>query len=838
MSIKNNLDTYLKNLNFQLQVENMGLSSWGEVKPRAPNRQFELPTNDKLLNNKKELENKQIARQQQIQLYLEKEKQPVIVNGQEFKYNTIPPPNLEDEKDLMDEVNVKENELINEEQKFNKLVNDLKNTENDIEGINLRIIEEEKNFNLLTNDKQSVSDDLNYFVKNLRTAKEEEKKLNKKILDNNNEIKTKENLLNSSGLDPNYLKKLEKEIIGRKKREIEYSNKLLEIQNNIVKYENEETKLRPILGQIEKDLVNIKSYIEDLKIIDLPDKKKELSLIENELRNTEVEINNKNAELLQAENDYNQGIKENKKRIADYADELKRVNFGSFNVERMYGESEQEYMERLERNSQVPFDNSTVKTLSDIERNNLFKDNLKLLFQSEAFIEKILNYYRTSNDHYIFILNQYFNLFKDDYLKVYGYDNKAMLNDPENFIELVDNFCQAGDDGKPELITPSQDIENKKKYSANEPILSKLETIEKFINPLQTLTYQQKANELLRLQQIPQLTLEEQAKANIIQEELKPQQDLITFISKYNPILLNNDKLLEFTNNDEPNNIKKIYIRYIDNNIDELQGVKRINKKAPIFFYSKSGDDGSFKEISKKSSEKYSFANIFVEEFLGIGWNIFKSQFKIKSRRDRESINNLLENIFLTSLQLKPSEMDKLFFYIKRGSDNPINSHILGMGIKDDIPEYVEFGKYILLLKKLYLKNILSLHKKNHLKVPGFKNYNVSNEFVNLIMKLIKKENLTMSDMASLKIGEKELLDNLLTLCELNKKIITGTGAETLQKVKDNLRLIEGQIEAGNNNPILKDELYKTLFKLVNLGAITERQARAHYKNICNDFFN
>ena len=109
-----------------------------------------------------------------------------------------------------------------------------------------------------------------------------------------------------------------------------------------------------------------------------------------------------------------------------------------------------------------------------------------------------------------------------------------MLNDPENFIELVDNFCQAGDDGKPELITPSQDIENKKKYSANEPILSKLETIEKFINPLQTLTYQQKADELLRLQQIPQLTFEEQAKANIIQEELKPQQDLITFISKYN----------------------------------------------------------------------------------------------------------------------------------------------------------------------------------------------------------------------------------------------------------------------------------------------------------------
>jgi hypothetical protein len=49
--------------------------------------------------------------------------------------------------------------------------------------------------------------------------------------------------------------------------------------------------------------------------------------------------------------------------------------------------------------------------------------------------------------------------------------------------------------------------------------------------------------------------------------------------------------------------------------------------------------------------------------------------------------------------------------------------------------------------------------------------------------------------------------------------------------------VIEGQIESGNNNPITKDELYKTLLKLVHFGAITERQARTHYKQIVNDFF-
>jgi hypothetical protein len=92
-------------------------------------------------------------------------------------------------------------------------------------------------------------------------------------------------------------------------------------------------------------------------------------------------------------------------------------------------------------------------------------------------------------------------------------------------------------------------------------------------------------------------------------------------------------------------------------------------------------------------------------------------------------------------------------------------------------------------------------------------------------------------DINILKIGERELLDRLLSLCELNKNIITGSGNETLQKIKENLQLIEGTIESGNNNPIVKDELYKTLFKLVNFGAINERQARSHYKNICDNFF-
>lgn len=194
--------------------------------------------------------------------------------------------------------------------------------------------------------------------------------------------------------------------------------------------------------------------------------------------------------------------------------------------------------------------------------------------------------------------------------------------------------------------------------------------------------------------------------------------------------------------------------------------------------------------------------------------------------------DKFLEMLKLVEPNFNPTEIKDIIITKMR-----LKTATFGAGLKDDTPEYVQFGKYILLLKKLLLKNILSLHKKNHLKLSSFKNKKVSNEFVNLIFKMLDKQIITVQDLAILKIGEKEILDNLLGVCELNKKIITGSGLETLNKVKEKLNLIQGQIEAGNNNPIMKQELHDVLFQLVNLNAITERQARQHYKNICQDFF-
>lgn len=841
MSIKKNVDNYLKNLKLQIQVESMNLNSWGDVKPRQPNRQFELPSADMLLNDNKELENKQLARQQQITLYLEKEKRPVVINGVEYKYNQIPEPVLTDTNVIEAEVQRAEGELSNEQKKYNDLVNDLKLTNKKIELLENEInkLNEEKH-NLTVQFGQS-NNELTQKQEELQKLEARRNDLDQKINDLNKQTTTKSNLLSQTDPQSDKFSQLEAEIKELQTNKGLFHQEKITLKHNEKNIENEINSLKPQAPL--NDIKRIENEIVTILNVDLPKLKQDKANIENLLAITDVEIDNKRSEISKNKNDFKNAIRDNNKLTNEYASELKRVNMGSFNVERLPTETEEQYVQRLTINSQIPFDNSTAKTLSDIERNNLFKDNLKLLFQSNPFIEKILNYYKTTNDHYIFIMNQYFNLFKEDYLKVYGYNNKSIVDNPETFIEIVDNFCRAGDDGKPELITPSKDIENKQKYLTLEPLLNKLSTIEKFVNPIQSLTYQEQANELLRLQTLPMKTPQEEK----IQEILTEEEVLRNKINAYIKGFTDNQKnILKLEDPADPTNKK--YLMYINQDVkkaneydDDGNIIKTIQfthtKNKPILLMSYTGNKGTFKELSNRKSENYSLYKELLYKFLKLNSDDIQRLFGISST-GVIPVEGIIKIITLLGLQptlLAENEIPIL--KNPRKSTTKESRPIIGLGIKEDIPEYVEFGKYILLLKKLFLKNILSIHKKNHQKVPGFKNYNVSNEFVNLIMKLIKKENLTPQDLSTLKLGEKELLDTLLTLCELNKKIITGSGSETLNKVKEQLKLIEGQIEAGNNNPLMKDELYKVLFKLVSLGSITEKQARTHYKNICNDFF-
>ena len=55
--------------------------------------------------------------------------------------------------------------------------------------------------------------------------------------------------------------------------------------------------------------------------------------------------------------------------------------------------------------------------------------------------------------------------------------------------------------------------------------------------------------------------------------------------------------------------------------------------------------------------------------------------------------------------------------------------------------------------------------------------------------------------------------------------------------MKKRLKLIEGQLEAGNNNDDIKLELHSLLHKMARTGLITINQAASHYKQIKSAYF-
>jgi chromosome segregation ATPase len=334
------------------------------------------------LKGKQERENKQLARQQQIQLYLEKEKRPITINGVEYKYNNLPEPNIEDIEPLNDEVNRVKFEFEQENNNYKTLSANIKAIDEEIQRTK-NDFEEQKNYESKLKINKEFSEN------QLNKLETEIKRYDQKINDNNKLINQLKNY------DPERQSK-KRELIQQNE---EYRRKIDEIVP-----EGEAVFLN--IYETDKNIVKNNDLLKDMKkqFNELKDLKKKLM---RDFKITEVEINNKKAELEQATNELTDAKKENKKLIDEYSSELKRVNFGSFNINKIGNETDEEYFKRISTNAQIPFDNSTTKTLSDIERNKQFKENLKSLFQNEAYIEQILNHFKTTNDHFIFIFNRH-----------------------------------------------------------------------------------------------------------------------------------------------------------------------------------------------------------------------------------------------------------------------------------------------------------------------------------------------------------------------------------------------------------------------------------------------
>ena len=490
--------------------------------------------------------------------------------------------------------------------------------------------------------------------------------------------------------------------------------------NDTVKFMN--TKLKK--KNLSLNTRNI--YREQIPI--LINKKKDK---EREKDTLKIEYENLNDIIKQNQQDIylnNQEIerinKEGRQKMTELNEDIKK-NYPSFNLYQLPQETQQEYMERLQKHSEIDQNFYKLENAKQQIENN-FKEKLKELNRNNIINEIVINTF--DNTTKLNLLKTW-NNFKTEYIKNFGNNNKY-INDSD-IIEFIKAYLNNN--------LPKNE-KNKYTISDNTFIID---------------------NKLY------------------FKIARTPQSHLILLYS--------------FSGN------KGTYSQYIDK-IAHLQETTTQNK---IYNVIRSIDD--------------------IYNKVGISANDLSTFFY---KVNATNISKLLYDKY----KLIPVDYNQLF-KISETTINGKNKIEYGYGIKlNQLDKKAEFGKLIINLHKLYYNNILSVKYKNGISVPAIKNTLISDNFVNLLFNLIQNNiKPTKDDINNLKVNEHNLYNELIFLAQLNKDVVNNH-TEAINNLKNRMAICEGEIEAGNDNQLLKKELYDICHALYYLKVINKKDLTSYIK--------
>ena len=163
------------------------------------------------------------------------------------------------------------------------------------------------------------------------------------------------------------------------------------------------------------------------------------------------------------------------------------------------------------------------------------------------------------------------------------------------------------------------------------------------------------------------------------------------------------------------------------------------------------------------------------------------------------------------------------------------NQEMYGWGLnKEAITKHANFGKNIILLDKLYYKNILSIKDKKMHSVEHLPNVKVSDTLADIIINMCKNEQPTKQTLETLSSSERQLFDILLYVSGVRKSKHIGLKENAsakdanIKELKQRFKIVEAEIQAGNNNPVVKAELKEIINKLVLYHVISQNNGKKY----------
>ena len=136
----------------------------------------------------------------------------------------------------------------------------------------------------------------------------------------------------------------------------------------------------------------------------------------------------------------------NKKKIAKHQDMLNTLNSGFMKMEQLQGESEEEYLKRLNDIAAQPYNENLYfnATIDNIEK---LKNNFRDITKDKTVIEGVVNGL-TSEEKYL--VNKFWGVVKKNLLSLYGFDNRNV--DSSDYLEKIDEILTEQENGvKPNI---------------------------------------------------------------------------------------------------------------------------------------------------------------------------------------------------------------------------------------------------------------------------------------------------------------------------------------------------------------------------------------------------
>ena len=175
----------------------------------------------------------------------------------------------------------------------------------------------------------------------------------------------------------------------------------------------------------------------------------------------EKDLNTKNAQIRE----------ENHGKIQGYKDTLNLLNKGQFNTQQEFGETDDDYLNRLRNNAEIEVPQEQAEDMVFLT-NSRFRKNMKTLLRSNTIIEQLLN---TISNLDKLEINKRFAYFKNEFEKIFGLNNNQInVQDILNFIEkfkskFVEKQEKKNDELNFDMENNEEDEENRVKEDEEYP---------------------------------------------------------------------------------------------------------------------------------------------------------------------------------------------------------------------------------------------------------------------------------------------------------------------------------------------------------------------------------